>query len=226
MQRRGICVLFGAALMFQLPGLQAPADQPVPALAPAAAWQRLKDGNARFVADKATGPHRDAKRRAELTKGQNPMAIVLSCSDSRVVPEILFDQGLGDLFDVSVAGNVSSPSIIGSMEYAVGELKTPLIVVLGHSHCGAVKAALAGKALPGDLGKLIKQVHPGAPAATNKAEALAAAARANALFQARRLTEQSPLLRDSVSTDRVRIVTGIYDLESGAVHWLTSKPAK
>ncbi len=116
------------------------ADKPSPTAEQA--WQRLKDGNQRFAADRLEGKDVDAARRQELTAGQHPFAIVLSCADSRVPPEIIFDQGLGKLFVVRVAGNISEPFALGSIDYAVEHLHVPLIVVLGHEKCGAVAAAL------------------------------------------------------------------------------------
>ncbi len=102
-----------------------------------------------------------ARRRALLAKGQHPHAVILSCADSRVAPELLFDQGLGDLFVLRVAGNISDPFVLGSIEYAVEHLHAPLIVVLGHESCGAVAAALTKVDFPGNLGTLIKEVHVG-----------------------------------------------------------------
>src|SRR5262249_888048 len=122
-----------------------------PRLTPEEALKRLKDGNVRHAQDtllkKDTGP----ARRVELVKGQEPVPVVLTCAASRVVPEVIFNKGLGDLFVLRVAGNVAdrAPGILGSAEYAVGKLKVPLIVVLGHENCGAVQAALKGDPLPG-----------------------------------------------------------------------------
>ena len=128
---------------------------------PDAALKRLKESNARFAADQLARKDIGSKRRAELTQGQRPFAVILTCADSRVAPELIFDEGLGELFVLRVAGNVSNPDIIGSIEYAVAALKTPLVVVLGHSNCGAVAAAVEGKHLEGNLGKLIDRVQPG-----------------------------------------------------------------
>src|SRR5262249_7971690 len=121
------------------------------------ALQRLKQGNARFVADKLD-QKKDigGKRRGDLAKGQRPFAIILSCADSRVPPELVFDQGLGDLFVVRVAGNVTDPVVLGSIEYGVQVLKAPLIIVLGHESCGAVQAAIAGGELPGNIAQFVK----------------------------------------------------------------------
>src|SRR2546421_4904043 len=128
---------------------------------PAAALKLLKQGNERFTQGKLAARDIGASRRAALAKGQHPFAVVLTCADSRVAPELVFDQGLGDIFVLRVAGNIADRSVIGSIEYAVEHLHTPLIVVLGHESCGAVQAALEGKSLPGDLGWLVQQVHVG-----------------------------------------------------------------
>src|SRR5262249_21918335 len=139
----------------------------------AQALERLKAGNDRFSDDK-TGERKIGKdRREELAKGQHPFAVILTCADSRVAPELVFDTGLGDLFVLRVAGNVTDPAVIGSIEYAVEHLHAPLIVVMGHEACGAVKAALGGQPLPGDLGTLIKMVRAGRDLPKDPAEALA-----------------------------------------------------
>jgi carbonic anhydrase len=190
------------------------------------AWKRLKDGNARFAADKTSQKKIDAKRRAELVKGQQPFAIVLCCSDSRVPPEIVFDQGLGDLFVLRLAGNIADPVVIGSIEFAVANLKTPLIVVLGHEDCGAVKVALSGDKLEGNVGKIVKLIHTGEDLPKDKAAQLLRATKNNVTYQAKRLTAESPLLKDFVASKRVQIVTGIYELESGKVRWEEEKKKK
>ncbi len=185
-----------------------------------AALQRLKDGNARFAVDSPANKDVGNKRREELTRGQHPFAAVLSCADSRVVPELLFDQGLGDLFVVRIAGNVAGPGMVGSIEYAVEHLHVPLIVVLGHEECGAVKAALDGKALPGQLGWLVKQVHTGENLPANQKAALAAAIKNNVLQQAADLTDKHPELKELVAHERVQIVAGVYSLATGKVTWV------
>lgn len=117
---------------------------------PAAAWQALKEGNARFVAGRSDHPHQDAQRRSEVAGGQDPFAVVFGCSDSRVPTEIIFDQGFGDLFVVRNAGHVVEPGAIGSIEFGVDLLATPIVIVLGHQTCGAVGAARKALAT-GDL---------------------------------------------------------------------------
>jgi carbonic anhydrase len=132
--------------MFSRPQPFVLADAPhqptaVTLVAPAEAMQRLRDGNERFVDQKASTAQRDASRRVEIAKGQHPFAVVLGCADSRVPPEVVFDQGLGDLFVIRVAGEVAPPEVIGSIEYAVEHLGCRTIIVLGHQRCGAVEAA-------------------------------------------------------------------------------------
>ena len=121
---------------------------------------RLSAGNSRFVADQTTAEGRDASRRGELTGGQAPWAIILSCADSRVAPEIAFDTGLGELFVIRVAGNIANTSSIASIEYAVAHLGTKLIVVLGHQSCGAVTAAIAGGDNGYNLNHLLAHIQP------------------------------------------------------------------
>lgn len=194
---------------------------------PEAALRRLQDGNARFVEGKPAQKDVSGWRRLELVAGQHPFAIVLSCSDSRVVPEYLFDQGLGELFVLRVAGNVTDAFITGSIDYAVAKLHTPLVVVLGHDDCGAVEAALEGGKLPSDkLKQLVERVAPGDKLPNGKEAALAAAVRNNARHQADQLLKQSPVLQEFVSDRRVRLVTGVYSLRTGKVEWLEPSAPK
>ena len=141
-------------------------------VSPGQALQRLKDGNDRFAADKMEDKDLGAKKRQELAKGQRPFAIVLSCADSRVPPELIFNQGLGDLFVVRVAGNISDPFVVGSIDYGVAHLKVPLIVVLGHEACGAVSAAMGKDRPGGNLGKLLDEVYVGKDLPNDRAAAL------------------------------------------------------
>jgi carbonic anhydrase len=191
---------------------------------PAAALERLKEGNARFAADRPAAKDQGSKRRAELARGQRPFAVIITCSDSRVPPETIFDQGLGDLFVIRLAGNVVDTAAVGSVEYAVGQLHVPLVVVLGHEECGAVQAALDGKPLPGDLGRLIAMVQVGNRLPLGAKERLLAGTRANAVHQARELIRRSQPIKDFVDTERVRVVTGLYGLTSGKVQWLDWPP--
>lgn len=136
-------------------------------LTPAEAWQRIVEGNRRFVAGTPAHPHQDTARRAELANGQHPIATFLGCSDSRVAAETLFDVGLGDLFTIRNAGHMVSESAVASIEYAVGLLDVPLLIVLAHDSCGAVAAAVQGTAidaepLPPKIWKLIAPIVPSA----------------------------------------------------------------
>jgi carbonic anhydrase len=192
--------------------------------------QRLQAGNARFAADKPSTRDVSKARRAELAKGQKPFAIVLTCADSRVVPELIFDQGLGDLFVLRVAGNVSEPSSLGSIEFAVENFHTPLVVVLGHESCGAVQAAVEGTKLEGNLAWLIQRVEPGKDLPKDAKQALALGIKNNAIRQAQVLSEQSKVIKEFVQSKRVQIVAGVYALDSGKVDWIelpaTKAPAK
>jgi carbonic anhydrase len=190
---------------------------------PEQAWQRLKDGNERSATDKPVRQDLGLARRRELARGQHPSAVVLACADSRVSPELVFDQGLGDLFVVRVAGNVAEPFMIGSIEYAVEHLHVPLVVVLGHSKCGAVEAALAEGRPAGNLGRLIGEVHVGKDLPAAPEVKLDAAIHNNVRHQAALLPERSRVLRAHVDKKELRIISGVYDLASGKVEWLDGK---
>jgi carbonic anhydrase len=188
-----------------------------------AALKLLKDGNDRFAQDKLAPRNLGAERRALLAKGQKPFAVVLACADSRVAPELIFDQGLGDIFVLRVAGNLTDPLILGSIEFAVGQMNTPLIVVLGHEKCGAVDAALTKKAFPGNLGTLVKDVHVGKDLPKENAEALPIAIKNNVVFQLSQMTARSELLKEEAKSKKVKIVGGVYRLGSGKVEWVEGK---
>jgi carbonic anhydrase len=187
---------------------------------PAAAWQRLKDGNARFADEKPAPKDLGRKRREELAQGQRPFAVVLMCSDSRIAPELIFDQGLGELFVVRVGANIVDPAVIGSIEYAVAHLQAPLVAVIGHENCGGIHAALDGEQHPGAVGWLVKRIHVGTDLPADKRQAIAAGVRNNALYQAETLTRRSTLLRDFASSKRVQVVAGVYSMTTGKVEWL------
>lgn len=192
---------------------------------PDAVLQDLIEGNRRFALGKTEGPRRRPDDFSALATGQRPEAIVVSCADSRVPPEILFDQGVGDLFVVRVAGNVVASSgalVKGSIEYGVAELGATLIVVLGHSECGAVKAALqnlnAKKPLPGAIGPLVNLIKPAAAAAkAQSGDPLENAIRGNVLNGVRRLKELGPIVGPAIAKKQVKVVGGVYDLKSGVV---------
>ena len=185
------------------------------------ALKLLKEGNDRFAQGKLAPQKLGADRRAVLAKGQHPFAVVLGCADSRVAPELVFDQGLGDLFVLRVAGNLTDPLILGSIEYAVEHLHVPVIVVLGHEKCGAVDAALSKKEFPGNLGTLVKDVHTGKD--LPKEDALPIAVKNNVVFQTSRMTEKSDLLKKEATAKKIKIVGGVYQLGSGKVEWVEGK---
>lgn len=190
---------------------------------PDEALKRLKEGNARFVADKPKNKTIDETKWLAMAQKQQPIAVTLSCADSRVVPALVFDKGLGELFTISVAGNVSGPEVLASMEYAVAKLKTPLIVVVGHSNCGAVETAVEGKELPSvNLKHLIDLIHTGPVPkdAKDKEAVLNGAIRANVLHQTKLLTKDSSILKEFVEAKRIKIVPAVYSLKTGEVEWL------
>ena len=179
----------------------------------------LKAGNDRYVSEHPTEQEDAAELRAVLAKGQHPFAVVLGCSDSRTAPEIIFDQQLGSLFVCRVAGNVTDPVVLGSIEYAVEHLHSPLIVVLGHSKCGAVTAALAGGHAEGNIGSLLHEVHAGKNLPADKDAKLDTAIANNAAYHERMLTAKSPVIRKLVNEGKVRVASGVYSLDSGKVTW-------
>jgi carbonic anhydrase len=187
------------------------------------ALQLLKEGNDRYAADRSEHKDVSQKRRLELVKGQHPFAVVLTCADSRVPPELVFDRGLGDLFVLRVAGNIADPFVLGSIEYAVEHLHVPLVVVLGHEHCGAVAAALSPKKPGGHLGTLISSVFVGKELPKTTEEMQTAAVRSNVLHQAWAITGRSKVLKKAAEEKHVRIEAGVYHLDSGKVEWLHKK---
>src|SRR5262249_9145663 len=156
-----------------------------------------KAGNERFVQGKLAARDIGAQRRAALVKGQKPFAVVLSCADSRVAPELVLDQGLGDIFVLRVAGNIADILVLGSMEYAVEHFHTPLMAILGHENCGAVDGALAKMAFPGNIGALIKDVHVGKNLPMERSAALPVAIKNNVIYQAGQLTQRSEILKEA-----------------------------
>jgi carbonic anhydrase len=187
------------------------------------ALKLLKEGNNRFAQNKASTRDIGAQRRAILAKGQHPFAVVLGCADSRVPPELVFDQGLGDLFVLRVAGNIADPFELGSIEYAVEQVHTPLIVVLGHENCGAVEAALSKAPFPGNLGALIKEIHVGKDLPMDRKAALTKAVGNNVRYCSSQLTQRSEILKEAVARQKIKIVGGVYKLASGKIEWLEEK---
>jgi carbonic anhydrase len=189
------------------------------ALSPDAALAQLMLGNARFVAGQLNSFDEDlAILKQHNVASQEPFAAVLSCADSRVPVELVFDQSIGHVFVARVAGNVCTPEIIASLEYGAAVLGTVAIMVLGHDGCGAVKATIEGKEVPGQISALYASIRP----AVERAGAdLAAAAKANAQIQADLLRTASPVMAGLTAQGKVKIVAGFYDLASGRVTMLS-----
>jgi carbonic anhydrase len=202
-------------------------NQPVPSLSNQEALQKLIEGNRRYVSARAEHPNQAAARREEVRAGQQPFAVVLGCSDSRVPPEIIFDQGIGDLFVIRVAGNTAhDSSIMGSIEYAVEHLGTPLVVVLGHEKCGAVTAAVEAvetdTTLPGHLDQMIAPIKPAVQQVQNKSGNLIEnAIQANIEMVVAHIQASQPIVAHFVQEGNVKIVGACYSLQTGVVEFVT-----
>ena len=192
-------------------------DHAIPSVKPDEALSRLKEGNERFAKNNVTAEKPVASRRTETAKGQNPFAIVVGCADSRTAPEIIFDQNIGDLFVVRVAGNLVDDYGLGSIEYAVEHLGARLIVVLGHERCGAVTAALQSDSAPGHINSLVRDIQPAVAASKGKAgDALSNAIHENDALVAAKIRQQAQL---GELASQVKVVEGYYDLDTGKVEW-------
>jgi carbonic anhydrase len=187
-----------------------------------AALAALVEGNGRFAAGAAEHPRQDARRREEvLAKGQYPFAAIVCCADSRVPPEIVFDQGLGDLFVVRTAGNLVDDLGVASLEYAAGHLRVPLVVVMGHTRCGAVTAAVEGGEVPGRLSAIHAALAPAvANAKSRSGDVVDAAARDNVKSIVAALSRCEGVLKDLVDRGAIRIVGAFYDIERGLVEFI------
>ncbi|MEG4088419.1 carbonic anhydrase [Microcoleus sp. Pol12B4] len=187
-------------------------------ITPNSALKKLMEGNQRYIEQKRTFPDQARSRVVEVAQGQHPFATILACSDSRVAPEIIFDQGLGDLFDIRVAGNFLDDVVLGNIEYAALELGVPLLVILGHERCGAVKAALDGKAVPGHISTLVAAIKPAIDSTKGQTgDAWDNAVRANVKRNVNNLQSSSPILAEAVKAGKLKVVGGRYDLDSGKV---------
>ena len=163
-------------------------------------------------------PNQTTARRTEITGGQHPFAVIVGCSDSRVPPEIIFDQGLGDLFVIRLAGHVISDEALGSIEYALEHLGTRLIMVLGHDNCGAVTAAVKGGDIPGHIGSIVKAIAPAVKKAKNQpGDLLENAIRENVAMVVEQLRSSSPLLAHLVKDGILKIIGAYYRLDDGKV---------
>jgi carbonic anhydrase len=182
------------------------------------ALARLVDGNRRFMRHKEQHPDESLSRRKQLEASQHPFAVILSCADSRVPPELIFDQGLGDLFVIRVAGNIAADDELGSIEYAVEHLNVKLIMVLGHEKCGAVTAAVESANEAGHLKTLIAAIQPSVEETRNlPGDKIHNCIVANARRVARQIRESEPVMREAVQKDGVKVVAADYALDSGAV---------
>jgi carbonic anhydrase len=177
----------------------------------------LLDGNQRFTMGHTTHPNQSTTRRQEVASAQEPFAIIVGCADSRVPPEVVFDQGLGDVFVVRAAGQVVDDVGLGSIEFAVVKLGARLIVVLGHERCGAVEATLKGAGVPGHIGAVVAAIKPAIARSTSEpGDPLDNAIRDNVRAVVTRLRSSEPVLAPMVREGSLRVVGAVYDLDSGA----------
>jgi len=198
-----------------------PVQKPQP-VSPDAAIKRLVEGNQRFVQGNRLNPNQSRLRLQETAVAQYPFAAILGCSDSRVPAEIVFDQGLGDLFVVRIAGNIAALEAIGSLEYATAVLGAQTIVVLGHARCGAVLAAIKGDPLPGRIGIFVEDIKPAIERIRKKTGNIEEnAVIANVQYQVARLAESSTILANLIKEGKLKIVGGHYDLAKGKITLLS-----
>ncbi len=202
-----------------------------PAITADAAVKMLQEGNARYLEGKPQYPRQGRERRALTAgQGQHPFATMLSCSDSRVPVELIFDQGIGDIFVVRVAGNVAGTDEIGSMEYAVDHLGTPVVVVLGHTQCGAVTAVLQGDKVPPNIAALVAPIKPAVEQAKGdnpnaaKEVVLNAAIKDNIWQAIEDILQNSPLIKERVRSGKLKVVGALYEIDTGQVQWLGPHP--
>ncbi|MGP0222708.1 MULTISPECIES: carbonic anhydrase [unclassified Paenarthrobacter] len=189
-------------------------------LTPALAWQRLREGNERFVSGESQHPNQDASRRSSLLEGQNPFAVIFGCADSRLAAEIIFDLGLGDAFVVRTAGQVIDDAVLGSLEYSISQLKVPLIAILGHDSCGAVSATKGavetGEMPPGFIRDLVERITPSVlTAKRNGQEDVNEMVVEHVKQTADRLADSSRVISDAIEEGRVAVIGLSYKLDEG-----------
>lgn len=212
-----------ANLLWRMKPAQAAPSSIVPSsLSPDEALQKLMAGNQRFIQHHPQYPDQSEARLLEVAQAQHPFATVLSCADSRVPAELIFDQGIGDIFDVRIAGNIATAAAIGSIEYAVVLLETPVLMVLGHERCGAVTAAVQNKPLPGEIGTFVEAILPAVERVKNQpGDTVDNAVNANVQYQIEQLLQRSNLIAERVQSGKLKVIGSRYDLDTGAVTILT-----
>ncbi|MBF0160346.1 MAG: carbonic anhydrase [Magnetococcales bacterium] len=226
--RRHLLSGIGAgSLLLSLPAVTLGSSDAMSSVSPDEALQWLKNGNQRFVSNKMEHPNLCALRLAETVKGgQHPFATILSCSDSRVPVEYIFDRGVGDLFVIRVAGNVADTDEIGTIEYGAGHLGTRLVVVMGHTRCGAVTAVVKGDRVGGNIPKLVDNIIPAATRVKSKSKDLSESAlileaiKENIRQAISDIQKNSQEMAHLIQGKKVRVVGALYDLETGRVEWL------
>ena len=203
--------------------IMASASEEESSITPELALQKLMEGNLRYAEGNASHPHQSPERRAELISGQHPFAVILGCSDSRIPPELIFDQGLGDVFVIRTAGEVVDNASLASIEYAVDHLGVPLVMVLGHDSCGAVTAAVQGGEAEGHLGSLMDFIRPAVEQAREAGEGsdlLNGSIDNNVFNIVEALKSSQPVLSEKVDAGELMILGARYRLDSGLVEIL------
>jgi len=231
MKRTVVMSCIWAGLVFCQAGSATCDEGSATGLTPGEAISRLKEGNSRFCHDHCLHPHEDAKRRAQTAvEGQHPFAAVLACSDSRVPVEIVFDQGIGDIFSIRVAGNVCGVDELGTIEYVVEHLHAPLLVVLGHTECGAVTAATVGADVHGSITAVVEKILPAVHQAhvahpeLHGKDLVPCAIEANVWRAVEEILTKSSIARHQIASGKLKVVGAIYDVKSGQVKWLGEHP--
>lgn len=195
---------------------------PVDNLPAAIALQQLKDGNERYTFDHVEHPHEGAQRRVDLSIAQHPFAVILGCGDSRVVPELIFDQGVGDLFVLRIAGNIADDAVIASIEYAIEHLGTRLIVVLGHEKCGAVTAALNHETSDGKINSLLGYIEPAIQSVlAHSGDLLTNAIKAHVKRMVNTIRRAEPIVSSECTVGNLWVLPAYYNLATGNVEFLT-----
>jgi len=210
-----------------------PSQAAPPTLTPEQVLSQLKQGNAAFLQGRPIAGDIRGRRRLEIARAQYPIAVLVSCSDSRVPPEVLFGKGLGELFIIRNAGNTIDTAAMGSLEYAVAELNVPLVVVMGHERCGAVAAAVAvvkkGATFPGSIGRMVEPIVPAVLDARRQGagDLLDASVRNNVSRTVGRLRDFSePMILERIRSGRLRVVGARYDLDDGRVDFFDEGPIR